>query len=530
MRILKTRFLVLFIILLAGLSFSSPVFAGQKALNVNNSAYPDLTNPNCVKSILYPNGSPENPECVWLYPLTAPRVIPGSIDLDWEIEGIQNPFCAVTCTREDGGSCAGAFGKKDGLFNPTPVFPDGWNFTASDKVGTLASKIGDIYQVYCCEKQDKPTILNMCKTAGVNGGVYKFSNKVKVANSQSCEVPFSQIKEAFNTGRPVHITELPKLDKWVATTQDQDYTVKNPTGSGDTRNIQELLISNQCDYIAKCLPTNSCPVKPVYFNAHISYLEESLAWKTKVEELEFQVGSGWPAQLTFRALDWPVKISGQDVNKIAHSVIAVGVSGSSDMGYDFDIIDPNYPNEITKLSNCRYALMEITYDGNLYSYTGLGCDSSKYSKDGQILIGNWDLLTQKKEDYKKFCGNTQNFTSFSNLCVSRNINRWLRENLTNLVNPTPNGGNCFAWTTFYLNMAYLGDFVGTDYHPDDGKIVGRDCDANHYPISKVAQNSTSGTLLHQGFAGAGIRGLAGEWGLANIFQLKRFINWLGLVI
>ncbi|MCX6712345.1 MAG: hypothetical protein NT041_01485 [Candidatus Vogelbacteria bacterium] len=42
-------------------------------------------------------------------------------------------------------------------------------------------------------------------------------------------------------------------------------------------------------------------------------------------------------------------------------------------------------------------------------------------------------------------------------------------------------GYCYGYSDLVLRIAYLGDFVGYDFHPNDGYIVGAGCDANHQP-------------------------------------------------
>jgi hypothetical protein len=65
-----------------------------------------------------------------------------------------------------------------------------------------------------------------------------------------------------------------------------------------------------------------------------------------------------------------------------------------------------------------------------------------------------------------------------------------------------------------LEVAYLGDFVGTDYHPDDGKYVGIDCDENHYPTNKDDKSNLLNNFL-QKFKRSSIDS---DFWLANLLQ------------
>ena len=98
--------------------------------------------------------------------------------------------------------------------------------------------------------------------------------------------------------------------------------------------------------------------------------------------------------------------------------------------------------------------------------------------DNSVSIGNFEKqMIQSREN---ICQSNSNL----HLCLDTPAKRLL-DNIPNIKNgegDDDHGGYCRAYSDFIERVAYLGDFVGTDYHPNDGKYVGVDCDANHYPL------------------------------------------------
>lgn len=488
--------LVLLFSLVLFLIVSSPVFAAtQSPQNKNNSAYPDMTNTFCQKSV-------NDPNCIWLYPLTAPKISPASINLNWEIEGIQNPFCAVTCSREDSGSCAGALGKKDGLFNSTIKTLSDLNFLSKeDKIGTLSSKVGDIYQAYCCERQDNPTLLKMCKPTAINGGTFKFSSKIKVIDASACEIPFSTISKDLENKNLTLITEK-NFKNWT-NEDDLDKVARSKgNGSGDKDDVMGTMGDIQC---ALCHPlSHSC--EKVFFKATFtpkSYPELD----KKVSDLIVDINNNhFPALAPFRIVDYTLKVNVDlsEVEPTRHMLIVVSAKKNSIVtgnNYSFDIVDPNYPDKIGSFENCQFGNVTYTYAGKSWFISGLYCSKSDY---GGVILES-DNLTKIIDNYNResnlytsLCNQPINKEKYPDLCVDRwfKITDWLknRDNRPSFDNfsteESPNG-NCKGWAIFVDRAAYFGNFVGEDYHPDDGKIVGRDCDANHYPATKQAKATTS---------------------------------------
>jgi hypothetical protein len=378
------------------------------------------------------------------------------------------------------------FGKKDGLFNYNVGLGD-YNFSASDQVGTRDTRIGHKYQVSC--SQSDPLLS-------------KSSNELEVVGCQSCEIPYQQEADLLQSGKPSHITEVnPK--NWLKD-EDRDFTGLHAGGSGDARDVFGFMTTTQCDYMQHCVLQNgSCPPpQPVYFNSEIFYKDMlGNEWSKLITDAKQRVNTeGYPTLMSIRSLNWQVKVSGSRIIRTSHSVILVGISGSDSQGYDFDIVDPNVPDKVTSLNDCRSADIRITYDGQTSTDSGLACSPLSYwSTAGPVFIREINLADSytRAKAYADFCNNAQNSANYKELCGRDKLTDWLKGNLADLVNvgsEASPGGTCFGWADFYLRMTYLSDFVGKDFHSDDGTMVGRDCDANHYPMGKSALAPTSRQL------------------------------------
>jgi len=450
--------LFLFLLLTSIALFSFPLLtlAGQSSLNTNNTAYPDMSDPDCQKSTTDPN-------CLWLYPLSAPKVEPASINLNWEIEGIANSYCRVSCSREDSSSCSGAFGKKDGLFNNSFTSIADFNFKASDQVGTLSSKIGDTYQVACCERRDSPTILNMCKSSSERG-ISKSSYKVKVVDSQSCEVSWGGTWDGLSKNKIRTITEK-DLKGWFSV-DDQDGTRFSVLGSGDQTDIK-----NAIEKIQSC-------------NASVVNDASQINPTAVILTLRERLGKYKPTRLGAMLID--------DKNNYLynHALLALSTSASSNSPagpFSVNVYDSNLG--ATADLSCQISAVQINVNGQKINFnSAVSCQSTNswaagYSK--AILIKG-DLYGADIECSENYRARPQPTT-----WISENIN-----GLDNWASGTNPKGVCLGITDFVTRVACYGDFVGTDYHPNDGKIVGRDCDANHYPLpGATALNSDNSRQL-----------------------------------
>ncbi|MCX6712343.1 MAG: hypothetical protein NT041_01475 [Candidatus Vogelbacteria bacterium] len=127
-----------------------------------------------------------------------------------------------------------------GYINPTTIPQNAIRFQAKDDVYVYPPEATTtVYTVHCC------TAVNGPAWPGCHLRDPQSVTRTVVAK-EACEVPFGAIKENLKNGEPTHITES-NLKSWVETTQDLDYS-KNGSGSGDSRDISDYLISNQRDY------------------------------------------------------------------------------------------------------------------------------------------------------------------------------------------------------------------------------------------------------------------------------------------
>ncbi len=326
----------------------------------------------------------------------------------------------------------------------------------------------------------------------------------------SCEVPFSEIADAYQKQIPVHVTEKSFKD-WVVT-DDADYVrwalndINDGQGSGDLRDAKNIMNINQIcatnDYYsyAKCdNPQN------LYYNQKFQYLNSPIAADKTAEEIFSLVESGYPVELNFRGdgistplpVRWTVNLypPPEGLQPDSHAVTIVGVSKNEiNPGYyvyNYQVLDPNVPERITEINGCQSGKMTIHYSGKDYVYEGLVCNSESY---GPVITYQFEsgLADGKAKamKYADFCLNSSNKKSYPDLC-SRNtypnkITNWIKSNLISLSNPSgAGGGACWAWTQFVLNSAYFADFVGYDFHADDGYVVGTGCNADYQPYSFV---------------------------------------------
>ncbi len=386
-------------------------------------------------------------------------------------------LCWSGCSRSDGGDCrsgtAGFYkiaGEEYVPMTSSEITPTGTVYLK----GVGDTIVGNIYQKFCHV------------SGSLFGGdlVIATSSKVAIVSVAPCEVSYSSIKQNILAGQPTHITEE-NLNGY-SQTDDKDYAGPNGDGpgSGDKRNIVSIMTDTQCEMRA-CLYNkiggkNTCP-KPVYFNSSITTQAIPQAERENLSYIIGEINKGYPMTITFASVEWPVKILNNTIIKTSHSCILVGAEQSIGDVYSFELIDPNVPSEVTYLRNCRYSVMRTTTSGlDGYNY-GLACDSPTYEADGQVLIIRFDFQTDLAVKWLGFC-DASNSSDFPDLC-GRKPTEWLKNNLVSLGN-FGEAGNCFGWTSFYMNMVYLGDFSGTDYHPDDGKFVDKDCGRNYHSLTK----------------------------------------------
>ncbi|MCX6718238.1 MAG: hypothetical protein NTY81_01360 [Candidatus Staskawiczbacteria bacterium] len=329
----------------------------------------------------------------------------------------------------------------------------------------------DIYQIDCWDKYwylDKSI-----STKSTNPANEQFGPEKDVKLVESCEVPFASIAKDLNHNILTDITENSFRD-WASDDTEDSNSIfdpvtrkTNPFGSGDKTDIIRGIIYNQC--------TTACPIPP-----------SDITWKTAISDLEKIIPSTkYPNKkdaeqlsLVFHDANIPYNHTGN------HSVIATFVTDPGDGTATITYLDPNGP------TNNLFIYCGRKTDNIPADHTDKWCFSPKGNKFVNPFVDTVDAQQQANLSSARnnFINSNQNFCSdpkHSDYC-KRDINQWIRTNYPDINNFSVTnldlGGCCKGWTDFVMRVAYLGDFVGYDYHPNDGKYVNQDCDANHYPL------------------------------------------------
>lgn len=265
------------------------------------------------------------------------------------------------------------------------------------------------------------------------------------------------------------ITTITEKDfrSW-ATADDADNSVKSGgAGSGDIEDLKNYIIANQA--VVGC--------------HSVSTYDD---WKNLVSPLEKIIPSPkFPKkQDAIQLLLMLYKKSPPPWNPSSnfdgnHSVIATYISEDINGVVRIDYLDPNGP------SNGRSIYCNRGSDNVPYPLSF--CYLPDYDEFVAIVIPQDYLQNQLN------LSSVWNNAVSSNFCkdpnhrdyCQRNINQWIQNNYPKIDNNAfPGGGKCSGWTDFVLKVAYLGDFVGEDYHPGDGKFVGVACDTSHHKITQ----------------------------------------------
>ena len=467
-----------------------------------------------------PTGLPCNPDIVpaYIYPnqiapatcTTSPQVAGDILHLKWDLQGTyQYPDCHITCNNDLPGltmypcrsfnpNVSGSFVNDIRLANYTYNISnrDSNNFLsatgtqqdlkAKDDVYVRNAQAGDDYLVTCREK-DKVDAEAKVKTSvlarvvegkGIGGG-------------EPCEVGFTQIMNKLDAFQPFTITEIDFRD-W-SKTQDIDLDAKG--GSGDNSDLKKAFLGESCttfdlqyifDFVIKFEGTAT-----KYFEKYEKTNDAAMFSNTVFKKT--------PQGLFF--VGW-------------HELIFIGFDRSKtsniseDTGYYLKYLDPNDPSLIST-TFCKKREVHEPYGVTKKLFV---CDY-KYN-DTDSYLAPFVI-----HDDEEFTANVEENRIRTNTAV------WLSNptNVPLIYNFSIDGvtqGVCNGWSKTVLGVAYLGDFVGTDYHPNDGKTVGKDCDANHYPLPTKTSLTTPArpwALLRSGGGGGGW--LANVWSAwYNVFK------------
>jgi hypothetical protein len=294
--------------------------------------------------------------------------------------------------------------------------------------------------------------MNMCQP-----GTIAYSQKMVITDSTACEVPFVSIANNLkNNVIPTIITETSFKD-WGNDQSLDNVKATAGFGAGDKEDLE-----NEMDSTQQCTGALGKP-NPVDIGI------------TGLREMQISTYAKQPVTMSiFSETTDFLPIS-------AHAVIVLKVTEGANKNFKIRVLDsgtqaqPDYPKAYD--IDCNPGTIRVN---EVYAPT-IVC---VHPEMGRVWFINDEISVVRglKQAFLGYCRNN----SFSKFCTERkDMTGWLEANYPKIQNFVgPNGGVCSGWSVFILRVAYLGDFVGTDYHSNDGKIVGRDCDANHYPSQK----------------------------------------------
>jgi len=333
------------------------------------------------------------------------------------------------------------------------------------KINDKSLEVGNTYQTFCCSLKDPSQrtggfldrLIDFCQDNTLSS-----SQKMVIGNSVPCELSFRSIADSLSGEKATHITEQ-NMRRW-ALTDDLDY--KDAIGSGDVRDLTAEIVNRQDT--GSCAGSSTSIPNPGDF-------EETQA---VIRELKKRIKN--PDNPNLKDV---VEIGISNYERdIHHAEIALELIDNGD-SYAIKILDPNGPKissitcPKTEFSDCKQA---SSYTGNVYDFqislTGLRDQDSTRIKRKQLRTVECSKTIGRPTD--EFC--------------NRNFAKWLEENYPNIDNPADESsrGSCWGWSDFMISVAYLGDFVGYDYHPNDGKVIRTDCDEiTRYPLSRKSSSA-----------------------------------------
>ncbi|MFA6476616.1 MAG: hypothetical protein WCV68_04435, partial [Candidatus Paceibacterota bacterium] len=324
------------------------------------------------------------------------------------------------------------------------------------KINDKSLEVGNTYQALCCAMTDPATregnifdqFMNMCQP-----GTIAYSQKMVITDSTPCELPFSTILDGLTKGTKVTITEE-NFSGWTSPDLKDNVTLSLGLGSGDKIDVLKVM-----DGLQSCqrLPN---PTDPDYYNVKMTNYDKVISTiKSSVDNHDpIMIG------IVTKKAD------------IGHALLALSLS-TSGATTTIEVFDSNSPEGTTSLI-CGKEKDLIPGQGYYYF---LSCK-----------------LLARKTDYRVFIPltlNSQRLDCGVGKRVRPKPTGWIgfRGNNPSFENPTTTAntkGICYGYSEFVRDVACFGDFPNEDFHPNDGKIVGRDCDASHNLI--VAEGPKSG--------------------------------------
>jgi len=434
-----------------------------------------------------------------------------NLHLKWQAKtnpGFKNPYCELQPTGriQIGQNAAGLIVGKDpntssaSVNTPENSATPFWNqnipLQYNDDVFISWPKY-TTYQLACCEGDTKQASGNFlaigCATSNTFVPISAKFNITEAKPREPCEVPLASIIESLKNNQHTFITEE-GMDSWFTTKDMEDYisygsevsnwpliTPKNgKLGSGTDGDLLFLMSQFQAS-----TTINNIDGLKIFSEAGLGAIKDIQKFNSGHQPTLLS--------MIFVPSDELEKIMGND-NPQGHAVIALKTEEIiANQKYKLTILDPGMGED----GPTQLGVRDIYCRGQSVSaynktYFGVVCEYAPGFLGMPMFL---DLTTPLAVNFTSYCRQH----SESKFCKERqsNLSLWLENNYPHV--PNMEGylsnqiGVCRGWSELVLRLAYLGDFVGTDYHPDDGKYVGTDCDANHYPITPAKSTQTDST-------------------------------------
>jgi hypothetical protein len=378
---------------------------------------------------------------------------PREIRLKWNIvpSGSGAQFCALGCTKSNGTSCTGAMFKDNNGFSTST--PGSKLFPKDDiKINDQSLSVGNTYQTFCCALKDPSQrtggfldrLVDFCQT-----DTLKLSQKMLIIRARACfENSFTAIVSSLNSFQPTTITEV-NFKKW-ADTQPLDDASNG--GSGESSDLKDAMIGSQCTGIA-----NFSNRFDGLSNANtvLTYLKNNTASKNAV-----------PLVILVDPTD-------KTKPRYSHLLIFLGITSHN----------ADYSELAVKLLDSQ-----LPSSSQAPGYKNLSCAKSvrEYGLTSDREGLHWvktpgifhPYMVCSYDDGEAFLLDPTTLTDFNLAKLNANaVRKKTAEYLSSSDNFPPiknflgiggpfDAGICAGWTDFVLKVAYLGNFVGKDCHPD----------------------------------------------------------------
>ena len=428
------------------------------------------------------------------------------VNLKWDIPGnFTKPLCQVQCFNPiplEGGCPVGSYGYRhknasgtDVLFVPADAAAQAQatKLAPQDNGNVEYPNPGVYYQASCHSTEGSDTTDH-------------WSQKMSIVMGVPCETTFDSIINRIyftDSGAaqnlPAIITEK-NFNGWAAyETRDR---ASEGQGSGDQQDLIDKIVSQQ----GKCFGNTSILGK--------DYTEIAQNVSAFVQNNLTPDGDAKRDVVPFSFDEYSATGA---YKGMGHAIVLLSVKKDG-KAITFEFVDPNGPSIGTLV--CGTSILRSNKGVPL-------CVPSPKRNYGPYVIPNFyqygvDLINSYKSQLSAiqaspYCQNNAGNPSYADYCQRKPAD-WLRNNYPNISNPRIGlfGASCRGWSDFVFRTTYLGDFVGTDYHPSDITYVSSSCDQNHHSL----QSKPTASLAAPSIAvkGSAPRSWLARLAPANIFR------------